>query len=1005
VDFGLLGPVEVRQDGQHRPVGGGRERLVLALLLLGAGRPTSASRLIDALWDEPPQSAKAQLHNMISRLRRSVDAGRDDLIVTSTTGYELRLGSDFQDSLDLFTFRELVADGTRARAAGDGGRAVELLGRALSLWRGQALADIPDELAAAVRHGLHEEKLAAAEAKLDAELALGRYPDVLNELTALIAEHPYRENLYQARMVALLGTGRRADALDTYRVAYRKLVDGLGIEPGPGLRQLEQRILRGEAVSPAPERSARVVARQLPPLTAVLTGRDELVDELRAVLVRQGCDSPVLAVLVGQGGVGKTTVALAAAGRSAATFTGGQLYADLRGSQETPADPHVIVGRFLHALGVRQSKLPRDADERVAMYRSLLARTRTLVVLDDAASEEQVRPLLPGDAGCATLITSRRHLGAMVGAVRWTVPVLAQDAALELLARIVGADRVAAESAAAAELATVCGQLPLAVSIVAARLAVRQDWTLAEFSERLARERDRLDELAVGDLDVRASIGSSYATLSDGARTLLRLLGLVAAADWPSWVPHALLGSLDSPDRRLLDELTDVHLVEPIGRDGAGQDRFRLHDLVADFAREEVLATESAPERTSAVERLLEGWLALAVVTDGEVPHGETFPLPVTVRPAPAPVPKPYEWFDAERTSLLVAMDEAARIGRADLAGHLALHMSGYLELRCFYDDWLGALQRAIPPVRAAGLDALLVRLLSALFAAHGLADRYPEQPVVAEEELVVARRLGDRAAEVTALAHMGRAARDNGRFAEAGRLLAEAVALASDPPVRGRALVDALVGTAVLHIKAGDPTSAVDLLDRVTAIDDGSTARSVLYRYLTGLALIDLGRLAEAEETLTLGLAVCESIGDDVGTVYLRWAMANVDIRASRWRQAAVRLDESLRGAEKLGAFDAIAEVLRSLGDLAAAQGRNTAAIGALHRAVEIWRRLGARVQMARTLARLEHVLRAAGDVAAATACHREWHAALTELSLDEKCLRLPPFLTAASVPCVQPD
>lgn len=982
MDFGVLGPVEVRAGGEPRAVGGGRERYVLATLLLRAGRPTSQGRLIDALWDEPPPSAKAQLHNTISRLRRALG---DDVIATGAAGYEVCLGE--HDTLDLHVFRALVADANRAGADGDPATAVELLGKALSLWRGAALADVPDELAAATRHALQEERLAAAEARVAGELALGRYPEVLAELTPLLAEHPYRENLYRTRMVALLGAGRRAAALDTYRLAYRRLADGLGIEPGPELRELEQRILRGEDVSLSPAPPVRVVARQLPPLTAVLTGRDDLVAELAAGLTRAGVGGPALAVLVGPGGVGKTTVALAAAGQSAETFTGGQLYADLRGSQASPADPHATVGRFLHALGVRQSKLPADPDERVAMYRSLLARTRTLVVLDDAASEEQVRPLLPGDPGCAALVTSRRQLGALVGARRWTVPVLTPSAALTLIERIVGAGRVAEEPSAAAELVAVCGQLPLAVSIVAARLAVRPDWTLAEFADRLARERDRLDELAVGDLDVRASIGSSYATLSTGAQRLLRLLGLVAAADWPAWVPAALLGE---PGRGLLDELVDVHLVEPLGRDGAGQERFRLHDLVADFARAEVRA---APE-PAALDRLLDGWLALAVAADAQVPHGETFPLPVTTGPLPQPLPPAYEWFDAERASLLVAVSEAAGAGRADVAGHLALHVSGYLELRCFYEDWLAALATAIEPVRAAGQDALLVRLLSALFAAHGLADRYTEQPGVAAEELAVARRLGDRAAEVTALGHAGRAARDNGRFRDAEDLLAQAMELVSTPPVETRPLVDALVGSAVLHVKAGRPARAVELLERVgeVDVDAGSTARAVLYRYLTGLALIDLERLTEAEATLTEGLTVCRSIGDDVGTVYLGWLLANVDIRAGRRRQAATRLDEALRGAEKLGAHDALAEVLRSLGDLAAVQGHHGAAVGALHRALAIWRRLGGQVQEARTLARLELVHRAAGDTSSATACHREWHALLSELELDERCLRIPP-------------
>ncbi len=963
MDFRVLGPVEVSDDGLPRVVGGGRERFVLAMLLLGAGRSTSAARLIDALWDSPPRSAKAQLHNMISRLRRAL-AGRDGLIVTNTGGYELRLGAD---TLDLLEFRRLVAQGLRSRAEGDAALTVALLGEALALWRGPALADIPDELAAAARQALHEEKLAAAEARLDAELALGRNVDVLEEVTALLAEHSYRENLYQTRMLALLGAGRPQEALETYRQAHHRLVDGLGIEPGPGLRELERRILADRDV-PVPEEP--VVVRQLPPMTTVLTGRDQLVAEIGAELTRP---EPVVAVLVGPGGVGKTTLALAAAVEVTDAFPGGQLYADLRGSQDNPADPHAVVGRFLSALGVRQSKLPRDPDERLAMYRGLVAGSRMLVVLDDAADEEQVRPLQPDCGGSATLVTSRRHLGALAGATRWTVPELAPADALDLLGRLIGRERTAAEPEAAAALAALCGQLPLAVSIVAARLAVRPDWTLEEFHQRLARERDRLDELAVGDLDVRASIALSYHSLSERGRRLLRLLALVAAQDWPVWVPRVLLGDAADDAPAALAELVDVHLVARVGT------RYRLHDLVAVFAGE--LLADDEP----AAIRLLEGWLALAVAADEQVPHGETFALPVAVGEPPVPVPDPYEWFDEERPSLLVAVAEAVRLGRPDLAGHLALRMSGYLALRCWYDDWLAALDLAIGSVRAAGLDELLLRLLSALSAAHRLADRLAELPAVAAEELAVARRLGDRAAEVTALCHGSQALRDLGRFRRAAELLAEAMELAPSA-------TEPLVGAVVLRIKTGEPELALELLAKVPR--EGGSARTALYHYLEALALVDVDRLPEAAATADAGLEIATRIGDDVGVAYLMWIQASVDIRAGRWRSAGDLLEEALRASEKLGAFDVLAETLRALGDLAAAQGRNTAAIGALHRAMEIWRRLGVRVQVARTLARLERVLRAAGDSAAATACQREWRTVLAELELDERCLRLPPFL-----------
>lgn len=311
--------------------------------------------------------------------------------------------------------------------------------------------------------------------------------------------------------------------------------------------------------------------------------------------------------------------------------------------------------------------------------------------------------------------------------------------------------------------------------------------------------------------------------------------------------------------------------------------------------------------------------------------------------------------------------------------------MSGYLELRCWYDDWLAALDLAIGSVREAGLDELLIRLLSALFAAHGLADRYAEQPAVAEEELAVARRLGDRTAEVAALCNASRALRDLGRFREAARLLDEAMELAPEA-------TEPVVGAVALRIKTGEPELALELLAKVR-VADGS-ARSVLYHYQEALALVDVDRLPEAAATAAAGLELATRIGDDVGVAYLMWVQASVDIRTGRWRSAGDLLEQALRASEKLGAFDLLAETLRALGDLAAAQGRNTAAIGALHRAMEIWRRLGVAVQVARTLARLERVLRAAGDSAAATACQREWRTVLAELELDERCLRLPPFL-----------
>jgi transcriptional regulator with XRE-family HTH domain len=383
-----------------------------------------------------------------------------------------------------------------------------------------------------------------------------------------------------------------------------------------------------------------VVPRQLPPPPSALTGRDALIAEVGDELRRADPARSRTAVLVGPGGVGKTAVALAVGQGLLPDLTDGQLFADLRGMRREPVDPYAVLTRFLRALGMASAEVPEDRDERLAAYRSILAGRRVLLVLDDAATEEQIRPLLPPAGGSVTIVTSRRRLGALVGAARWTVPALSGVDGLRLLARIAGPERVAAEPDAAGDVVEACGYSPLAICIAAGRLAVRRDRTIAELHRRLTAEPGRLDTLSIGDLDVRASIGLSYQALGPSHRLLFRRLGLLSAPEWPAWVADELLGG--SADL-LLDELVNLHLVEPVGVDKIGQQRFRLQDLVADFARERA-ATE-AVDGDPAVARLLTAWLALGDMADDWSGHGYGSGLPVgpapqravvTVRAAPA---------------------------------------------------------------------------------------------------------------------------------------------------------------------------------------------------------------------------------------------------------------------------------------------------------------------------------------------------------------------------------
>ncbi|PSL52825.1 DNA-binding SARP family transcriptional activator [Saccharothrix carnea] len=965
------------------PVGGARERYVLAALLLNADRVTPAERLIGELWSQPPRSARAQLHNLVSRLRARLG---DGVIVTRPTGYQL---STRGAEVDLVEFRESAERGRRAAEAGDHAVAEEAFGAALAVWRGPALADVDDERAGPIRAALHEERLAAQEGRLAARLALERYDEVLADVAPLIDEHPYRERLYETRMVALAAVGRQADALEVYRQAYRKLDDDLGVRPGAALRELEQRVLRGEPL--VPQRSApAVVPRQLPPEMAVLTGRGKVHAEVAAAL--RADHGPGLAVLVGPGGVGKTALAVAVAHQVAVRFPDGQLFATLRGSHRDQADPHVVVGRFLRALGVDGAAVPEDPEERVALYRSVLAERAVLVVLDDAAGEAQVRPLLPGGSSCATVITSRHQFGALVGVARWTLPALHAEDSLELLSRVAGAERVAAEPEAANAIVALCGNLPLAVCVAAGRLAVHPDWPVARLWDRLAEERRRLDELSLGDLDVRAVIATSYGLLDPPARLLLRRLGLAATSEWPAWVAGALVGG-DEPVDRLLETLADVHLVEVLGRDRVGQERFRLHDLVYEFVAERVAEEEPPQEREAALRRVLSGWLGRAGVADERVGHGLQnvvgLDLPLAPDEVAGPIAAaPREWFEVELTTLIACVEQACRHGLAELAGGLALRLTGFLALRTYDVERERVLRAAAEVTRAHGVDRQSVRLLLGLFGLAAQRSRFGELPALAAEGLALARKLGDRAGTVGALGNAGWAAQSLGRLAEAARWFEEGVEACDEsvPPPLARWLTLSLART--WH-EAGFSARAVPVVERLLADwpADESDRTKALLLVLGADVLLAVGRVDAAERLLTEAAALLAGLDDELGSARVGHDLARVWLHRGEWDRAAERLDRVLRVHEELGVRDETARTLATMGELELGRGGQAAEV--LRRSSALWREVGARLDVARTLARL-----AIADPGGAQAYRRECDAILAELGLDDRALRLPPFL-----------
>ncbi|MCP2352858.1 AfsR/SARP family transcriptional regulator [Nonomuraea roseoviolacea] len=599
--IGLLGTVRASRGRHEIPLGTPRQRAVLALLALDAGRTVSMERLIAALWGEqPPAGARGLVQGYVSRLRQ-VLARAGVTIVHGPQGYLLGLAAE---QVDLHEFRLLVA---RARATETDEAQAAGMRSALALWRGEPLTGITGgELLDRLRDTLSEERLAVTEECLNAETRAGRDAVLIPELIALVATHPLREGLVGLLMVALCRVGRRADALDRYEHTRRHLSEELGLDPGPELRQLRQRILRGDArMARAPRLSAAApaaVPAQLPPEAGPFTGRHQELSVLDEIAVRG--EAAAVAMVTGAGGVGKTALAVHWGHRVRSLFPDGQLYVNLHGcSPERPLPPIEALGRLLRALGVPPERVPDTVEEASAAYRSLLADRRVLVVLDDAGGVDQVRPLLPGGRRCVTVVTSRDRLTGLVardGAVPVPLGMLMPEEAVALFDAILGSRRLAAEPAAARELARLCGYLPLALRIAAAAIVAAPGRDIAGQARRLTRAR--LPILALHDdphAAVRGAFDLSYRRLDPPSRRLFRLLGLLP---WPAFTRSeaaALIGAGAEAADRLLSRLSAAHLIEE-----CGPGRYTFHDLIREYARERAAAEDSPAARDHALAAL-----------------------------------------------------------------------------------------------------------------------------------------------------------------------------------------------------------------------------------------------------------------------------------------------------------------------------------------------------------------------------------------------------------------
>ncbi|QLQ38252.1 AfsR/SARP family transcriptional regulator [Micromonospora robiginosa] len=887
--FGILGPLRV--GGGEATVTAGRDRAVLALLLLRAGRVVPFEELVDAVWEErPPATARAQLQICVSRLRhRFVVLGLPaETIVTDPAGYGIRVEPG---DLDAEVFARTVETARAQVVAGQVDAACRHYRSALALWRGPALAGIPTRSVRRRAQTLDEQRLAVLEECVDVELRLRRAAGLIDELTEAVERNPLRERLRGQLMLALSAVGRQADALAVYREGRRIYADELGIEPGTPLQELHQRVLAGDLALGGSESRATGPVRALPRAISDFTGRQQTV----ARLVKEIEEDGVRVQLVdGMAGSGKTTLAVQVATALADRFPDAQLFVDLHGhSERTPLTTEGAAATLLRQLGVPAERVPVDPADRLAMWRSELADRRAVVVLDNAADAGQVAPLLPNGPDCLVLITSRRRLVGLDEGRPLSLPVLDLDEAVELLARVVGVERVTAEPAAAEEVARRCGFLPLALRLAGARLAHRPRWRVADLAERLSTAADPLAELAAGERSVARTFALSYEQVTPPAQRVFRLLGLHPGARADNRVA-AVLADLPLADAQdALDELIDAHLLDEVE-----PGRYGRHDLIREYARTLGAERETADERRAALARLLDHHLqvaaTIAVSLELAVPR-DLFALPDPVRPdlVAATVGLGRTWIEENRPTL------AALVRLAEAEGFLP-------------QSW--QLARAGWAVNFDGGH------LDDLIETHRVGLR-------------AAERLGDDKAVATMHNYLASANYRRARFAEAIRQMEVAVGIYRRLGLTGE-LRGAVANLGTAYAVGLQFRRAIETMEASRAFFRESDGPAPLANLLNNLSLTLLwsGRTDEAVRVCRHHLGIAREIGDlrQIGNAVGHLAMA----RHRRGDRGPARrlLLAGLTVKRRTGNRFGEGELLNELGMMEREEGRPDLA-AALHR------------------------------------------------------------------------
>lgn len=972
-DFRVLGPVEVVGPAGPAALQGTRQRAVLGVLALHAGDVLPVSRLVDVLWGEdPPRTAAKTLHSHIARIRQAMaGCGAAPLLVTREPGYLLDAQRDL---VDAHRFETMVRDASRQPPA----EAAATLRAALALWRGDAFADTPlagwgpREI-----DRLHELRLTAVEDRWEVELRLGNHEDAVRVLPHLLAAHPGRERLTGLAMLALYRDGRHTDALERFQQLRRHLVDEFGVDPGPEVTELHTAILRRDpALEPAGTTSAPA---QLPAGVGHFTGRAAELAVLDRVLA--GPEDPAPVVVSGTAGLGKTALALQWAHRVAARFPDGQLFIDLRGHDPTRAvSPADALAHLLRGLDVPDERIPGEPDEAAALYRSLVHGRRLLVMADNAGSAAQVLPLVPGSGPALLLVTSRTDLTALATRHAVTAIPLAtmdHDESMALLVRVLGADRVAAEPAATAELVRLCGGLPLALRIAAARLGGAPDMRVAEL---VVAGREGGFELAGDASTVRAVLASAYHPLAGSRARMFRLLGTSPGATVHVGLAAALCGVPVAAAGAALADLAAAQLVtetEP--------GRVRFHDLVREFARHRADLDEPPADLASARERLVDWYLHVAATANAAIDPNRDLVTPVPRHPAP-PSPFPADrhaalaFLAAERQNLLAVVQFAAEHGRQDAAWQLTYLLTSFYDTTGHWHERVELCRHGAAAASALGDPVATSEMLRALGVAYFMTRRLREALATGERALTAVRATGDLAAEGHVHNNLANVHAELRRFddavaahrlavrrcAEAGNQLGHALsqrnlghtfvqmgrAEHSLPPLSEalatfRGLGNARLEAATLdtlgeaYLQRGEHGLALSHLDNAIAVSREIGDRWLEWETLLGAGRVHLARRdhAAAAAHFTQALRIAREVGDTHGEARTLNLLGRTRLDAGDLGAARAHLEQGMVVRSRVPDDYEQANLHRDLADLEDRTGHPDRARQHRDRAVELYR------------------------------------------------------------------